>query len=167
MNTFMRKMINIPYSDLQSGPDEQPIMSVKGVKIGLSICFEDVFTRDVMLDMPAANILVNASNDAWFGDSLAPHQHLEIAQMRALETGRPMIRSTNTGVSAFIDHRGHLIEKSAQFKIQSMTQEIIGRTGTTPFYYVAKIQGPIALLIIALWIFYLIEIYRKKRVKTH
>ena len=160
---FMRGMINIPYSDLEPGPDEQAMMSVKGVKLGLSICFEDAFTRDIMRDIPASNILVNASNDAWFGDSLAPHQHLQMAQMRALETGRPMIRSTNTGISAFIDYRGRLIQKSEQFKIQSLTQNIVGRTGTTPFYTVAKIQGIVALLIIGGLLFSVIKIHRDNR----
>ena len=163
---FMRGLINIPYSDLEPGPDEQPMMSVKGVKIGLSICFEVVFTRDIMLALPEADLLVNASNDAWFGDSLAPHQHLQIAQMRALETGRPMIRSTNTGISAFIDYRGRLIEKSEQFKTLSMTQNMVGRTGNTPFYYVAKIQGVIALLIILVLLFYVIKIHRQNRLTS-
>ncbi len=162
---FMSGLINIPYSDMEPGPDEQPMMSVKGIKIGLSICFEDVFTRDIMLAMPEATILVNASNDAWFGDSIAPHQHLQIAQMRALETGRPMIRSTNTGISAFIDYRGRLIEKSEEFKTQSLTQNVTGRTGNTPFYYVAKIQGEFALFIIFVLLGYVIKIRRENRVQ--
>ena len=105
---FLRSWINIPYSDLTPGPDDQALMSVKGIKLGLSICFENVFSRDIMRDLPEANILVNTSNDAWFGDSLAPHQHLQMAQMRAAETGRPMVRSTNTGISAFIDAKGRI-----------------------------------------------------------
>ncbi|MFV2033404.1 MAG: apolipoprotein N-acyltransferase [Gammaproteobacteria bacterium] len=160
---FLRGMINIPFSDMEAGPLEQPLLSVNGVKIGLSICFEVVFTHEIMLAMPAANLLVNASNDAWFGDSLAPHQHLQIAQMRALETGRPMIRSTNTGISAFIDYRGRLIEKSDEFKTQSMTRIMVGRTGVTPFYYVAKIQGLIALLILAVLLFYVVREHWRNR----
>jgi apolipoprotein N-acyltransferase len=145
---FMRNFINIPYSDLSSGADDQPLMSVKQTSLGISICFEDVFSRDIMPSLPEANLLVNASNDAWFGDSLAPHQHLQIAQMRALETGRPMARSTNTGVSAFIDYRGRIIESSEQFKAQSITQDMVGRTGVTPFYYFFKVQGALAVLIL-------------------
>jgi apolipoprotein N-acyltransferase len=133
-------LINIPYSDLTPGPLQQEPMTVGGIQLGMSICFEDVFSRDILLALPAANLLVNVSNDAWFGDSSAPHQHMQIAQMRALETERVMIRATNTGVSAFIDHKGRVISQSDQFKTQSITATVVGRTGLTPFYYFAKIQ---------------------------
>jgi apolipoprotein N-acyltransferase len=151
---FMRSYINIPYSDLTSGSWDQPLMSVKETRLGVSICFENVFSRDILTALPEANLLVNASNDAWFGDSLAPHQHLQIAQMRALESGRPMVRSTNTGISAFIDYRGRIIESVGQFKTQSITQDMVGRNGVTPFYYFAKVQGILAaLILVALLIF--------------
>jgi apolipoprotein N-acyltransferase len=145
---LMSHLINIPYSDLQPGPDEQRLMKVKGLFLGVSICFENAFSRDIMLSIPQANLLVNASNDAWFGDSLAPHQHLQMAQMRSLETGRAMVRSTNTGVSAFIDFKGRIIQQTEQFKVQSITQTMHGRTGITPFYYFAKVQHWIAGLIL-------------------
>ena len=145
---FMRSFIDIPYSDLTSGSRNQPLMSVNETRLGVSICFENVFSRDIMLALPEANLLVNASNDAWFGDSLAPHQHLQIAQMRALETGRPMVRSTNTGISAFIDYRGRIIESTEQFNTQSITREMLGRMGVTPFYYFAQVQGLLAALIL-------------------
>jgi len=145
---LMSQLINIPYSDLQPGPDEQPLMKVKGLFLGISICFEDAFSRDIMLSIPQANLLVNASNDAWFGDSLAPHQHLQMAQMRSLETGRAMVRSTNTGVSAFIDFKGRIIQQTEQFKTLSITQTMNGRTGITPFYYFAQVQHWIAGLIL-------------------
>ena len=151
---FMRSFIDIPYSDLTSGSRNQPLMSVNETRLGVSICFENVFSRDIMTALPEANLLVNASNDAWFGDSLAPHQHLQIAQMRALETGRPMVRSTNTGISAFIDYRGRIIESTEQFKIQSITRDMVGRMGVTPFYYFDRVQGLLAaLILVALLIF--------------
>jgi apolipoprotein N-acyltransferase len=143
---FLRSWINIPYSDLTPGPLEQELMQVNGSILGMSICFEDVFSRDILLSLPAANLLVNLSNDAWFGNSTAPHQHMQIAQMRSQETGRVMMRSTNTGVTAFIDHKGRIIAQSEQFKTQS--KEVQGRSGTTPFYYFAMIQGELAILLI-------------------
>ena len=143
-----RHLINIPFSDMTPGPEQQPLMAVDGQKLGIGICFEDVFSRDVMLDLPEANILVNASNDAWFGDSFAPHQHLEIAQMRALETGRPMIRATNTGVSAFIDSKGRIEKKTGQFEMRSLVNSVQGRQGLTPFYYFEKGQGGIAIFVV-------------------
>ena len=141
-------LINIPYSDLTAGPREQELMRVDGSSLGVSICFEDVFSRDVLLDFPAANLLVNVSNDAWFGNSTAPHQHLQIAQMRALETERVMIRSTNTGVSAFIDHKGRVMAQTRQFATESITAVLKGRSGVTPFYYFAKVQGLVAVFIV-------------------
>lgn len=146
--SWMRQYIKIPMSDMTPGPDQQPMMSAKGVNIGVSICFEDVFSRDINLDLPQANILLNTSNDAWFGDSLAPHQHLQIAQMRALETGRPMVRSTNTGSSAFIDHKGKITAALAQFKLDTARANIQGRSGATPFIAFAKLQPWLAALIL-------------------
>jgi apolipoprotein N-acyltransferase len=141
-------LISIPYSDLTPGPADQPLMRVNGSTLGISICFEDVFSRDILLDFPEANLLINVSNDAWFGNSTAPHQHMQIAQMRALETERVMIRSTNTGVSAFIDHKGRVISQSRQFATESITETVQGRSGVTPFFYFGRIQGLIAVFII-------------------
>jgi apolipoprotein N-acyltransferase len=143
-------LINIPYSDLTPGPVEQEAMVIGGSTLGMSICFEDVFSRDIMLAMPAANLLVNLSNDAWFGNSTAPHQHMQIAQMRSLETERPMMRATNTGVSAFIDHKGRVITQSEQFRTQTISAEVQGRSGTTPFFYFVKIQWLLSILPFAL-----------------
>ncbi len=154
---FLRGWINIPYSDMTPGSDAQPQLSVKGLKLGLSICFENVFSRDIMRDLPDANLLVNVSNDAWFGNSLAPHQHLQMAQMRAIEAGRAMIRSTNTGISAFIDDRGQIMQKSEQFKTQTLTETVQGRMGVTPFYYFARVQGILAISILAVLIFLVVR----------
>ncbi len=147
---FLRDYIQIPMSDMTAGPKKQDLMSVDGIKLGVSICFEDVFSRDINLDLPAAHILVNTSNDAWFGDSLAPHQHLEIARMRSLETGRPMVRSTNTGQSAFIDYKGRIIKATEQFKAETLSLELQGRQGETPFLIFARWQPWLATLIIGI-----------------
>ena len=152
-------LINIPYSDLAAGPEQQALMQVDGYQLGVSICFEDVFSRDIMLALPQANLLVNVSNDAWFGNSTAPHQHMQIAQMRSLESERVMMRATNTGITAFIDHKGKVLSVSDQFVTQSITQIVQGRSGATPFYYFAKIQWLIALLPLLLL---LLGIRRKK-----
>jgi apolipoprotein N-acyltransferase len=78
-------------------------------------------------------MLVNVSNDAWFGKSLAPHQHLEMARMRARETGRPMLRATNTGISAIIDHEGRIVEQSPQFEIAVVRGSVVPMQGATPY----------------------------------
>jgi apolipoprotein N-acyltransferase len=76
--------------------------------VAANICYEDVFGEEVIRALPQAGILANLSNTAWFGHSLAQPQHLQIAQMRAAETGRPMLRATNTGMTAIIDAHGHV-----------------------------------------------------------
>lgn len=143
-------LINIPYSDLSQGPDEQPLMQVGDYRLGVSICWEDVFSRDILLALPQANLLVNVSNDAWFGDSTAPHQHVQIAQMRSLESERVMMRATNTGITAFIDHKGRVMSASEQFRSESISAVVHGRSGVTPFYYFARLQWLIALLPVTL-----------------
>jgi len=153
---FMNQFIQIPMSDMRAGGLDQPLMEINDVKLGVSICYEDVFSRDINRDLPDANILINTSNDAWFGDSLAPHQHLQIAQMRALETGRPMVRSTNTGISAFIDHKGKITQQTDQFKVQAITADVVGRTGETMFVTIQPYQWIIVLamflVLMASWV---------------
>jgi len=139
-------LINIPYSDMSPGPDEQPLMQVGDYLLGVSICWEDVFSRDILLSLPAANLLVNLSNDAWFGNSTAPHQHMQIAQMRSLESERVMMRATNTGITAFIDHKGRVLSVTEQFRTESISEVVHGRSGVTPFYYFARVQWLFALL---------------------
>ena len=147
---FLAQWLTIPHSDLNHGPRDQPAISLNGIVLGLSICFEDVFSREIDLAMPAAGILINVTNDAWFGDSTAPHQHLQIARMRSMEFERPMVRAANTGISAFIDHKGRLSSVTEQFRTQSLTDLVIAREGNTPFYYVEKIQGWLAVFILLL-----------------
>jgi apolipoprotein N-acyltransferase len=87
----------------------------------------------VIAQLPQAAYLVNVSNDAWFGDSLAPHQHLEMARMRALETGRFLLRGTNTGITAIIGPDGQIRERGPQFETVVVRGEIEPRSGATPY----------------------------------
>jgi apolipoprotein N-acyltransferase len=103
-------------------------------------------------------LLVNVSNDAWFGNSLAPHQHLEMARLRALETGRFLVRATNTGISAIIGPDGNLRQRSAQFQAQILRGAVTPRTGSTPF--VRWGQWPALLLGVALLLVLLISLRR-------
>jgi apolipoprotein N-acyltransferase len=130
---FIGRYILIPMSDLHPGAAQQAPLSLAGRLAGVSICYEDAFGEDVITQLPEANFLVNVSNDAWFGDSVAPHQHLQIARVRALETARPMARSTNTGISAFIDHDGRILARSPQFEVHVLDASIQPRTGATPY----------------------------------
>ena len=116
----------------------QMLLEVAGYSIGTSICYEAVFSEEIIRPLPDAAWLVNVSNDAWFGDSLAPHQHLEIAQMRSLETARYMVRSTNTGISAVIDARGEIVAKSPQFQTDVLVADVQPMVGATLFVIVGN-----------------------------
>ena len=130
---FFNRFVNIPMSDIASGDDEQPLLNAAGVPLGISICFEEAFSRDVLKDLPEAKILVNVSNDAWFEDSHESHQHHAIARMRALEAGRYMMRSTNTGITSFIGPHGEVIKQLPQFIVGVLKSEVQPMSGSTPF----------------------------------
>jgi len=102
-------------------------------KISVSICYEDAFGEEVIRNLPEATLLVNVSNDAWFGDSFAPHQHLQMARMRSMETSRPMLRATNNGVSAMIDHKGDVLTTSPQFEVAVLNGAVQPQSGATPY----------------------------------
>lgn len=126
-------VLGTPYSDLSAGSNERPHIEVRTHLLGLSICFEDVFGDELRRQLPEAAVLINATNDAWFGRSSAPHQHLQIARMRALETGRWLIRATNTGISAFIGPDGRVARRSDLFATTILRGEVPLRTGATPY----------------------------------
>jgi apolipoprotein N-acyltransferase len=134
----------VPNADFSGGHDGQPLLQAAGYPVATSICFEVVFGEEIIQALPEAALLVNVSNDAWFGRSLAPFQHLEMARMRARETGRPMLRATNTGISALIDHQGRITAQSPQFEAAVVTGEVVPRQGATP--YVRGGNVPIVLL---------------------
>jgi apolipoprotein N-acyltransferase len=123
----------VPNADFTPGGVGQPLLQAAGYPVGTSICFEVVFGQLIAATVPEAAMLVNVSNDGWFGDSLAPHQHLEIARVRAKETGRPLLRATNTGISAIIDHRGEILARSTQFEQVVVRGEVVPMQGETPF----------------------------------
>jgi apolipoprotein N-acyltransferase len=148
------KMQNLPHSDLTPGNAKQPLLVANnGVKMATAICYEDAYGNEQLYAFPDAGLIINVSNDAWFGDSIAPHQHLEIARMRALEVERPVIRSTNTGISAFIDARGRLIKTGRQFEAEVMTAAVQPRAGLTPYAASGNwvIIGLSALLLAVIW----------------
>lgn len=123
----------IPMSDFTAGSKPKPLMRVGEHLVGMSICYEDAFGNEMAKALPEAAYLINASNDAWFGDSLAPHQHLQIARMRALETNRYLLRATNTGISALIGPKGELIASSPLLEEAVLKGEIRPMSGTTAY----------------------------------
>lgn len=131
-NLFHR-FVDIPMADFTAGDARQELLQAHGHPLAASICFEAVFGNEIRRAFPQARFLVNISNDAWFADSSAPHQHLQIARMRALETGRQMARSTNTGVSALIDQRGRIVAQGNQFVAEVLQGQLQPLQGATPY----------------------------------
>ena len=139
--------LTIPMSDFSSGDALQPNIKVNGQSLGISICYEDAFARDVHRTLPDATLLVNISNDAWFGQSAAAEQHLQLSQMRAIEFARPMLRANNTGITAVIDERGRVTQRLQSFTEGILETTIHGRKGSTP--YAAWGDLPILLICLA------------------
>jgi apolipoprotein N-acyltransferase len=108
-------------------------LAVGNELLGVTICYEDVFGAEQLAFARNASILVNVSNDAWFGDSIAAHQHLQIARLRAAEAGRYLLRATNTGISAVINPQGEIMERSPQFRAAVLRAEVTGMDGHTPY----------------------------------
>lgn len=125
--------LDIPMSDFTPGEAKQAPLAIAGQQVAINICYEDLFGSEIIRALPQATLLVNLSNVAWFGDSLAPAQHLQIAQMRALETGRMMLRATNTGMTAIVGADGRVQAVLPPFTRDALTGEVQGYTGTTPY----------------------------------
>lgn len=125
--------LHIPLSDFSRGAQHQRPMAVAGQKIAVNICYEDVFGEEIIRQLPEASMLVNLTNDAWFGHSIGPQQHLQISQMRALETGRYMLRSTNTGVTAIINEKGFVVARAPEYVAMSLDGYAQGYGGSTAF----------------------------------
>lgn len=143
---------DLPMSGFTPGKYNQELLSAAGQKIAPTICYEDVFGEDLIRFLPEATLILNASNNAWYGDSFAPHQHLQISQMRALETGRDLMRVTTNGVSALINFKGEIISRSPQFEDYVVTDFVQPRIGSTPYVlwgnYVLLLLIVIGLVII-------------------
>jgi len=132
LGTLVSKLA-IPLQDFARGaPDQQPL-TVAGEQVAVNICYEDAFGEEILRQLPQASLLVNVSNVAWFGRSIAPRQHLQIAQMRALETGRYMLRATNTGMTAVINPQGAVEAVAPEFTPAVLTRSVPGMRGATPY----------------------------------
>ena len=128
-----RDWLNMPLSDLSRGGAYQKPMQLANQKVAVNVCYEDVFGEEIIQQLPAATLLVNISNDAWYGKSYAADQHMQFSQARALETGRIMLRATNTGATAAIDPHGYVFAHAPHDVKTTLNVQAQGYTGTTPY----------------------------------
>ncbi len=130
---FIRGVLAIPLADQAAGPADPPPFEVAGQKVAVNICYEDAFGGELRASARTATLLVNVTNDAWYGRSIAAWQHNQIAAMRALETGRPMLRATNTGITSVISHQGRELGHLPWYTRGILEVDITGRQGETPY----------------------------------
>ena len=140
-------ILAVPMSDFSSGGAGQAPLAVAGTQAAASVCYEILFPQEMRAGA-AAGWLVNVSNDGWFGDSIAPAQHLDIARMRARELARPLARATNTGITALIDARGQISARAAPFTVTTLRGTLTPRSGLTPFARYG--EAPVTVLCLAL-----------------
>ena len=144
------RLLSLPNTDMLAGDDAQALLlTTDGVPLATAICYEDAYGAEQLYALPEARILINVSNDAWFGESIAPHQHLQVARMRALEAGREVVRATNNGISAFIDHRGRIVDTVPQFEFATMSRDVGPRAGLTPYAATGNLPLLVLLCLIA------------------
>ena len=142
---WFTEMMNIPLGDFARGPLRAPSFAVGGQRIGPNVCYEDLFGEELArrFDDPAQapTMLANVSNIAWFGPTVAVPQHLNISRLRSLELQRPMLRATNTGATALVDHRGQVVAQLPPFTRGTLEVTAQGREGVTPFARWASAWG--------------------------
>jgi apolipoprotein N-acyltransferase len=148
------RLMSLPYDDFTAGSSHQAVLSAAGQKLGLTICYEDAFGSQQLTVLRDATLLVNVTNDAWFGDSTARHQHLQIARMRALEAGRFLVRAANDGITAVIGSDGKIATALPQFQEGVLRADVQPMTGLTPYARFGNypvVLGALGLLAFAAW----------------
>ena len=158
---FLEAYIQIPMSDIAPGVPDQAPLEVGDNRLGASVCYEAAYPGVIRRMAVNADVLVNVSNDGWFGDSTAPHQHLQIARLRTMETARPMLRATNTGITAIIDHRGEIVSRGPQFEVTVVEARIDPRASLTPYVRMGDIPAIGAAALLAL-LPYLFGMWRRR-----
>ena len=153
IRSWMRLM-SLPNADFTPGAAHQPVLRAAGQMLGLTICFEDAFGSEQLRVLRDATLLINVTNNGWYGNSTAPHQHLQIARMRALEAGRYLVRAANDGITAVIDPHGEIVARLPQFQETVLRADVQPMTGLTPYARLGNypvIIGAGALLALAVW----------------
>ena len=145
------EFFNLPMSSTSPGPAEQPNIASAVGPLAVAVCYEVAYGETLRLAARDAAALVTVTNDSWFGASIGPHQHMQIAQVRAAENGRWLLRATNNGVTAIVDHRGRRVDELPQFEAGVLSGEVQARTGRTPYSFLG--DWPVLLLLFSTAVF--------------
>ena len=137
VRTWLR-LQSLPYSDFTHGADSQPPLPAGGLKLAATICYDDAYGSSQLEVLREADVLVNVTNDAWFGRSTARHQHFQIARMRAIEAGRYLIRAANDGISAVVGPRGEVIARAPEYQATVLRSAVVPRMGLPPYAHVGN-----------------------------
>jgi len=127
------EFMDLPYSDFEAGPAIQPSVAAAGTRLALGICYEDAYGSLNLQALASAGLLVNVTNDAWFGHSWARYQHFQIARMRAIEAQRPLLRAANDGISAMVGPHGEVLAQAPQFVPTVLRGTVQPRVGLPPY----------------------------------
>jgi apolipoprotein N-acyltransferase len=133
LSGWVLDLIQIPLGNFAAGGDRQTLLTAGGYPFVTTICYEDAFGELVARQIADAAYIVNVTNDAWFGNSSQPHQHMQMARMRALETGRYLVRVTNTGLTGFVAPDGSISTQAPLFTTSTLTDTILPMGGITPY----------------------------------
>ncbi len=150
LSGYILSLLEIRLGNFLSGGPDQKLLKAGGYAFNTSICYEDAFGAEAIRGQPEAAFLVNVTNDAWFGNSIEPHQHMQIARMRALETGRYLLRATNTGLTGVVDPKGKIIKQAPLFETTSITADIYPMGNMTPYASIGDKVIIYSLLVITL-----------------
>ncbi len=155
---WVAQFLEMPMAGFSAGKQDQPLLRAVGMPLVTTICYEDSYPAENLSGLPEAAYIVNVSNDTWFADSIAPHQHLQHARMRSLESGRFTLRATNNGVTAIIDPKGTVTKQLPQFIRAVLKAEVTGMQGATPYVRIG--DTPVLLSLLLLLILYLVVNHR-------
>lgn len=158
------EVLGLPVADFSLGPDVQPLLEAAGHRLGVSVCYEIAFGNEILEAVPDAAILVTVSNDAWFGTSIGPHQHMQIARARALETGRYLLRATNTGITAIVGPDGVIEGRASQFEVRVLEGTIFPMRGMTPY---ARTGDVAMIALVALMLIGFVVISRRRSARDY
>ncbi len=152
---WLDRWINIPFNNLSQGTDDG-LLTIGKHQAQISICYEDAFGEEIIDDLPEADYLVNVTNDGWFSHTLQPYQHMQIARFRALETGRYLLRATNTGLSGIINHKGKILHTMPAYEQGVVKGTIKILSGTTPYVkygnYLVVLSSLLIIIVVLVFI---------------